>query len=422
MSNDPSWDDIFRSQPGAAPQGSSSAAQQQPPAQQPTRRELRDAEARQQGGSNRPPSASYRGRDSEPPKRTKRRLAWLWVLLSLLLIGAVGSFAAWSMFEPQIRKVLGWELPIDYTTSGNGEEVLVVIKSGDIGADVAQTLFTAGVTMTKESFYKLLLATDPAPTFQPGTYALEKEMSAKSALARLQDPTSRVTSKVTIPEGKTLAQVLGLLAAGTGIDVAEFEAASTDLAALGVPETEISLEGYLFPATYTFDPGIPAQVVLQIMVNRMYQSLDAAGVAVEDRHRVLTLAALIQKEGGSSDDFYKVSRVFTNRINTGMLLQSDATVSYGSGGTSISTTGAERSDASNPYNTYVHPGLPVGPIAAPGDDAIDAALHPADGPWLYFVLINGETGETAFSTTLAEHNAAVKVWQAWLRAHPDFDN
>jgi len=417
VSNDPSWNDIFRSQPGAEPQG------QPAPAAQPTRREMREAEGHHRPApSTRPPSASYRGAGGEPPVRKKRRLTWLWVLLTLLVIGAVGSVAAWTMFEPQIRKVLGWELPIDFTTTGNGEEALVVIKSGDIGSDVAKTLFDAGVTMTSESFYKLLLASDPAPTFQPGTYALQKEMSAKSALALLQDPASRVVSHVVIPEGKTIKQVLAALADGTGIDIAEFEAAAADLAGLGVPATEPSLEGYLFPATYTFDPGISAHDVLQIMVNRMYQSLDAAGVAVDDRHRVLTLAALIQKEGGSPTDFYKVSRVFTNRIDIGMLLQSDATVSYGSGGTSISTTGAERSDASNPYNTYVHPGLPVGPIAAPGDDAIDAALNPVDGPWLYFVLINGETGETAFSSTLAEHNASVKVWQAWLRAHPDFDN
>ena len=421
MNSDPSWDDIFRSQPAATPSGNS---QLEAPQQPLSRRAARDAEAQDSAPTRprRPTSASFRGSDGEPPKKRKRRLGWLWALLTILVIGAVGSVGVWHFFEPQVRKVLGWELPIDYTTSGNGTEALVVIKAGDIGSDIAKTLHEAGVTMTSEAFYKLLLGTDPAPTFQPGTYALQKEMSAKSALAALQDPTTHVTSKVAIPEGKTLPQVLKLLSEGTGIELTELEAASTDLAGLGVPTTEVSLEGWLFPATYTFDPGLPAHDVLQVLVNRMVQSLDAAGVPVDDRHRVLTLAALIQKEGGSAEDFYKVSRVFTNRIDMGMLLQSDATVSYGSGGTSISTTGAERSDSSNPYNTYVHPGLPVGPIAAPGDDAINAALNPVDGPWVYFVLINGETGETTFSTTLAEHNAAVKVWQAWLRAHPDFDN
>jgi UPF0755 protein len=112
--------------------------------------------------------------------------------------------------------------------------------------------------------------------------------------------------------------------------------------------------------------------------------------------------------------------VFQNRLDKKMLLQSDATVSYGAGSKTISTTAAQRADAGNKYNTYVHLGLPVGPIAAPGDDAIKAALHPANGPWLYFVLVNGYTGKTVFSTTLAQHNAAVLQWQAWSRAHPDF--
>lgn len=383
---------------------------------------MREAEGhhRHDEPSSRPPSASYRGGSGNPPKK-KRRLVWLWVLLSVLVIGAAGAFGAWTLFEPQIRKVLGWELPIDYTTTGNGVEALVVIKSGDIGSDVAATLFEAGVTMTSEAFYKLLLETTPAPTFQPGTYALQEQMSAASALALLQDPTSRVVSRVTLPEGRTLSSMLATLSAGTGISLEELQTASLDLASFGIPAEAPSLEGYLFPATYTFDPGIGAHDVLATMVARMFQSLDAAGVAPEDRHRVLTMAALVQYEGGTTSDFYKVSRVFTNRLEIGMLLQSDATVRYGAGGDSIFTTGAERADASNPYNTYVHPGLPIGPICAPGDAAIDAALNPADGTWLFFVLINGDTGESKFTTTLAEHNAAVREWQQWLADNPDFE-
>jgi UPF0755 protein len=142
---------------------------------------------------------------------------------------------------------------------------------------------------------------------------------------------------------------------------------------------------------------------------------------VTDRHRVLTLAGLVQKEGGPEVDFPKVARVFQNRIDQGMRLQSDATVSYGTGNKSIFTEDEERADASNPYNTYANDGLPIGPISAPGQAAIDAVLNPVPGPWLYFVLINGETGETAFSTTGAEHEAAVEVWQQWLRDNPDWN-
>jgi UPF0755 protein len=412
VSNDPSWDDIFTSQPKpTASQGDSAPL---------TRREMREAEERAAAKPAKKKSM-YDNGGATPPKK-KRRLGWLWALLAVLVIGGIGATAVWVLFEDKVREVLGWEIPIDYEGTGNGTEVQVVIKSGDIGIDISRTLAAAGVTMTSEAFYKLLLATDPAPTFNPGTYKLQQQMSAESALAALQDPANHVTAKVAIPEGTKLTKTLQLLADGTGVDLAEFETAAADLASFGIPAEAPSLEGYLFPATYTFDPDISAHDILARMVARAFESLDKAGVAVEDRHRVLTMAALIQKEGGSPEDFYKVSRVFYNRIDTGMLLQSDATVSYGSGGTSISTTAAERADASNLYNTYVHPGLPVGPIGAPGDDAIDAALHPIDGPWFYFVLINGETGETTFSETLAQHNAAVKVWQAWLRAHPDFDN
>jgi UPF0755 protein len=410
VSNEPSWGDIFDGQPRPATQ--------RPPI---TRRELRDAEASAAKGSR----SGGRGTGSgygAPPQKRKRRLGWLWALLIVLALGAGAAGGVWVLFEDKVRQVMGWELPIDYTGTGNGEEALVVIKSGDIGSDIAETLHDAGVTMTSKAFYRLLLSLDPAPTFIPGTYSLQKEMSAESALQALQDPANVVVSKVTIPEGTTIKKTLQRLADGTGIPLADFEAAAEDPTQFGVPKKAPSLEGFLFPATYNFDPGLDATGILQIMVDRTFQSLDSAGVAEKDRLKILSFAALIQKEGGSTKDFYKVARVFQNRIDRGMLLQSDATVSYGSGSTSIFTTGAERSDASNKYNTYVHPGLPFAPICAPGDDAIDAALHPAKGDWIYFVLVNGETGETKFSTTLAEHNAAVQQWQAWFAAHPDFSN
>jgi UPF0755 protein len=411
VSTEPSWGDIFNGQP-------------QPAAQRPpiTRRELREAESAASKGGRSSGGGSTGSGYGAPPKKRKRRLGWLWALLVVLALGAGAAGGVWVLFEDKVRAVMGWELPIDYTTTGNGEEALVVIKSGDIGSDIASTLHEAGVTMTSKAFYQLLLSLDPAPTFIPGTYSLQKEMSAESALAALQDPANVVVSKVTIPEGTTIKGTLQKLSDGTGIPLEEFQAAAEDPTQYGVPSKAPSLEGFLFPATYNFDPGQSATDILQTMVDRTYQSLDAAGVAPKDRLRVLSFAALIQKEGGSTKDFYKVARVFQNRLDKSMLMQSDATVSYGSGSKSIFTTGAERADASNKYNTYVHPGLPFAPICAPGDAAIDAALHPAKGSWIYFVLVNGETGETKFSNTLAEHNAAVQQWQAWFAAHPDFSN
>ena len=330
---------------------------------------------------------------------------------------------AWNTLQPQIRHVLGWD-QADYEGSGTGE-VVITITNGQIGSDVAKSLHEAGVTKSYEAFYRLLLAQDPQVEFHPGSYQLKLKMSAASALAALTDPANKVLTRVVIPEGTTLPGVikrLGEVSESTGVSTEELQAAAADPASFGLPAEAPSLEGYLFPATYTLDKGKSAHDILQTMVNEMLSRLDAAGVAPADRHRVLTLASITQKEGGSEDDFYKVARVWDNRIASGMNLQSDATVSYGSGGTTIGTSDEARADATNPYNTYAHAGLPIGPIANPGEKAIDATLHPADGPWLYFVLVNGETGETVFSSTLTEHNAAVKVWQKWLRDHPGFDD
>jgi UPF0755 protein len=357
-------------------------------------------------------------RRSRPPRRRRSR-AWIWILAILVVFGGTGSFVVWNAFGPQIRTVLGLEGATDYTGSGNGQVATVTIIQGQNGSDIAHSLQLAGVTKTSKVFYDLLLK---QPTvFSPGTYKLEKQMSAKAALADLVNPANRVISKVVIPEGKTLPQFLAILSKGTGVPLKDFQAAAKNYTALGVPKKAPSLEGFLFPATYQFDPGLPAKTILQRLVNRMYQSLNAAGVKPADRLHVLTLASIVQKEGGSTKDFYKVARVFQNRLDKPMNLESDATVAYGTGSTKIATTKAQRLDASNRYNTYANPGLPIGPIANPGDAAIKAALHPAAGPWFYFTLVNGYTGQTVFSTTLAQHNVAVVKYQTWLAAHPGFD-
>jgi UPF0755 protein len=356
-------------------------------------------------------------------KRRRRRLTWLWSLLIVVAVVVAGGAIVWTNFEPQVRHVLGWEAPVDYVGQGSGS-VIVTIKNGQIGSDVATTLQKAGVTKTYAAFYKLLLVQDPAVQFHPGSYKLKMKMSASAALAALSDPANKVFTRVTVPEGTTVQGVvkrLAELSESTGINEKKLQAAANDYKSYGLPEAAPNLEGYLFPATYTLEPNTSAHDILQSMVTKMFEVLDAAGVAPDDRHRVLTLASITQKEGGPESDFGKVARVWDNRIEQGMNLQSDATVSYGVNGTTISTTDAERADKKNPYNTYANPGLPVGPISNPGKAAIDATLHPAKGPWLYFVLVNGETGETVFSTTIEEHYAAVKIWQQWLRDHPGFD-
>ncbi|SDZ03800.1 endolytic transglycosylase MltG [Herbiconiux ginsengi] len=349
------------------------------------------------------------------PRRWLRRLIVAVVIVGLLT--AAGVFLS-NQFGAQVATLFAGQEVDDYEGTGSGE-VMFVVNDGDIGETIGDNLAAQGVVKSSAAFYDLLLKQDPAPVFQAGTFKLAEKMSAQAALDALQNPDNKVDYTVTIPEGSSAKGIYQELADVTGLPLADFEAAGANYVALGVPAQAPSIEGFLFPATYTFEPGQTAADMITTMVQRTFQSLDAAGVAPDDRFRVVTLAALIQKEAGSVDDMFKVSRVFTNRLDQGMNLESDATVAYGAGHSRVETTSAEREDASNLYNTYANPGLPIGPISNPGDDAINAALHPADGPWLYFVTINLDTGETVFSETADEHAAAVEQLQQWWADHPD---
>ena len=421
MTNEPSWDDIFAQQPAkdqAAALGPTAARTPSAFAGAPTsRRAAREAEGHRRGGSDGGGRGGGRGgRDDRAPK--KRNLLWLKITLPIvLLLGIPGAVAAygWLNYEEQIRELLGWELPNDYAGNGTDEEVIVTIRSGDIGEDVARELHDAGVTMTFDAFYDLLIEEEPDAAFIPGNYSLRAEMSARAAFDALQDPENKVTSSLLITEGEVLPNALEIIASTTGIPLADVQAAAADPTLYGLPATEVSLEGWLFPATYQLDGGETAQQIIQMLVDEMIARLDALGVAPENRHDILTMAALIQREAGSNpDDFYKVSRVFYNRLDQGINFESDATVAYGTGNLhTVWTTDEERADPNNPYNTYVHPGLPVGPIGLPGELAIQAAMTPADGPWLFFVPINLATGETKFSETAEEHEAAADQLRAW---------
>ncbi|WP_253259744.1 endolytic transglycosylase MltG [Subtercola boreus] len=342
------------------------------------------------------------------------------VVVTLVLVGGLAAAASAVIppLVPGIQKIFGGSsTAADFTGTGTGEKVDFVINSGDDGSMIGDNLAAQGIVGSSAIFYKLLL-TQPDVVFQPGTYTLSKQMSAQSALTALEDPANHVTNQVVIPEGTLAAEVLTTLSTDTGVPLTDLQAEAANFTQFGIDASAPNIEGYLFPATYTFEPNTSAKDLLKTMVDRTFQSLDTAGVPVADREKVLTLASVIQKEARLEPDFYKVSRVFTNRIADDMPLQSDATVAYGTGEKRVDTTDAERNDESNPYNTYVHTGLPVGPISNPGDTAIDAAMHPADGTWLYFVTINLDTGETVFSTSYDDHLKAVAQYQAWSAANP----
>lgn len=360
--------------------------------------------------------------DHDGPRRPKkkRRTGCLVALIIVLVIlggAAAGGIWVWNTYGDRITAVMGWGEPTDYADGQAGAEVFVTIVEGDDGQSISETLHAAGVTKTKEAFYEYLIAENANPTFYPGVFRLQEKMSSSAALAGITNEDNRVENSITIPEGYTAAQAITAIAAATGIPEAEFLAEAANYTQFGIPAEAPSIEGYLFPATYVFDPNSSGKDILQRLVDETFTRLDALGVAEADRFRILTLAALVQKESGpSQEDMRKIARVFLNRIDDGMLLQSDATVAYGAGITgTVWTTPEQRADTANLYNTYAHPGLPVGPISLPGEQALEAAIGPADGTWMYFVAVDLRTGETLFSDTYEQHLVAVDQLDDWCR-------
>ncbi|KQP71259.1 ABC transporter substrate-binding protein [Microbacterium sp. Leaf288] len=381
-------------------------------------------------------STSEIGHAPPPPNKKRRRIGgWIALGVVLLILGgiAAGGLYVWNTYEDKIREVMGWEEPKDYEAGLANGETFVTIAQGDTGSPISQSLYDAGVTKTPDAFYDFLITSGQNPTFQPGVYKLQKQMTSEAALAALMDPANKQEFTAQIPEGYTVEQTLARISEGTGIPLEELTAAAADSSAYGVPAAPDvvaaggqPLEGWLFPATYTFDPTVTAQSAIQTLVDRTLQSLDAAGVPVERRQEILTTASVVQREASSGADMQKVARVILNRLDannqeTFGKLQMDSTAQYGYGEMHDGTVSSseEALNDPNPWNTYVHTGLPVGPIANPGDVAIDAAMHPADGPWLYFVTVNLLTGETQFSSTYSEHLKYVEQWQQWCRDNPD---
>ena len=344
----------------------------------------------------------------------RRRLVFvsLALLITVVLIAGVATTAS-----DAIREFISKFQVADY--SGDpGPETLIVIEPGDDGAAVARKMVDADIILSFDAIYRDMLTADF--TIYPGTYSFPTKLSGQRALEILIEGKNRVVLQTTIPEGFKVSEVIAQLVADIGLDQKAIEEAIESIRDR-LPNDAPNAEGYLFPATYTFDPGVNAETVIKTMVDRTEAELAQYDISLKDSLDVINLAALIQDEARLTEDFFKVSRVFQNRLDIDMLLQSDATVNYGTNGKTVTTTDAQRADR-NPYNTYVFKGLPVGPISNPGELAIEAALRPADGDWLYFVTVNLKSGETKFSVTLAEHERAAQEFYAWLRENPDWND
>jgi len=347
--------------------------------------------------------------DTHRPNYAARRLAVAVIVVALLAVVVVGV-AVFARGMDGIRSLLG--SPPDYSGAGSGS-VVVQVQAGDSLSQIGTRLKTDGVVRSQGAFTKVASDNDKARLIGPGYYRLRHHMKASLALALLLDPRSLVASRVVVTEGMRMDAILLAIAKDTHLSLDQLKAPAADPASLGVPSwgRGHSLEGFLFPATYTLPPDATAHQALAAMVTRFNQeaaSIDLAGAAAA-QHRspsdVLTLASIVQREGRLDSDFPRIAEVFDNRLHRGIPLGSDATLYY------IKPLGYGLLTASDlklnsPYNTRLHAGLPPTPIVSPGDLALKAALNPPRGPYLYFVTID-KAGHAAFATTLSQFNALV---------------
>ena len=350
--------------------------------------------------------------------KPKRARSWIAALVSLAIVGGgitAGYFAFRDAFEGGVGAIID-RLTVEDYDGDPGAPVIIVIEPGETGEDVARKLVDADVIKSFDAIYRDMLNVEL--TIYPGHYEFPTQIPGLEALQILLAGENRVVVQVTIPEGLQLVEIVEVLVSELGVDREGLLQAIEDANATLPGET---LEGWLFPASYTFDPGVEPQTIIATMIARMEAELAGQGLGMDDGYDVLTLASIIQMEGRAEADLYKISTVFQNRLDRNIALQSDPTVKYYYEGSTDSFQEG-LADTDNPYNTYVYPGLPPGPISSPGAAAIDAAVNPADGDWLYFVSINLATGETVFSNTLAEHERAAELYRQWLRDNPGWDD
>lgn len=362
--------------------------------------------------------------ETERPRRRRRAGCGLLAMLlaAVLVVGAVVvSFSSLGSLVPGRDSVD----TSDYPGPGTGE-VEVTVQSGQSGSEIGSHLHEQGVVKSVGAFVNVASAQpDQAAAIQPGVYQMKKEMSAGDALDWLADPANRTAQGVTIREGMWRSEIYAALAESTGTEVADYEAAE-ESSELELPEEAGGdVEGWLFPATYEFEEGTSAVAQLNAMIEKTVAELESAGVARADWERTLIVASIVEGEAGEADRA-KVAQVVENRLAetdgpTVGMLQMDSTVHYIFQERGRAGTTDEMRASDDPYNTYQHKGLPPGPINSPGAAAIEAAAAPEDGPWLYFVTVNPDTGETKFATTQAEHDANVQEFQTWCDANRDED-
>ena len=295
-------------------------------------------------------------------------------------------------------------------------ETFVEIPQGAGVAEIRRRLIDAGVVQDEYTFRLALWWSGEARNLQAGEYRFEGALTPVQVLQRIGRG-QVYTQRITIREGLTIAEMARVYeTSGFGEARAFVDAAGNAALIKDLDPQAPDLEGYLFPETYALPRRAPASQLIGMMVDRfrtVYTDALRARAAEQGltTRQVVTIASLVEKETAKAEEHPLVAAVYRNRLRIGMPMQADPTVIYALQKAGRYDGNIRREDLQfdSPYNTYRYPGLPPGPIAAPGKASLEAALAPADVPYLFFVSRND--GSHVFAETLAQHNANVHEGQ-----------
>ena len=320
------------------------------------------------------------------------KITLLGLILSTLLIG----YFYQKLHSPHVR-----------------ENSIFKITSGETFAQINYRLFKAGLINDQRIFhyyakYKKLLT-----KFKVGEFTIPQGSSIPEVVYILVSGTPNLT-QVTIPEGKNMYEIADILAANKITSKKDFltEVRNKELMkSFSIPPSSPSLEGYLFPETYKFSPNSSAKYVIKTMLKLFH--LKTKNLYFNhpflSKHEIINLASIVEKETGAKFERPLIAGVFTNRLKKKMRLQSDPTTVYGMWDRYKGNIKKSDLLEYTPYNTYKIPALPLGPIANPSLEAIEAVLQPAHTNYLYFVSKND--GTHVFSETYKSHREAVDAYQ-----------
>lgn len=327
-----------------------------------------------------------------------RRLVLLVLVLGVL--GAGGAWWTWNQFDAPYR---------GYSDA----EVFVEVSPGSSTADIAGRLAAMGVVRDPLMFRLAVRSAQADRRLQAGEYRFFDPSSPKEIIARLRRGDT-FNHTLTFPEGLTIREMGAIFErAGLGTEQ-EFVRAAADKSLIAdLDPTAKSLEGFLFPSTYSLPRNAGAVGVVRAMVKEFKKELGAEPLpeGIRSIRDLVTLASIVEKETGDASERGIVAAVYRNRLKIRMPLQCDPTVIYALmlRGRWDGNIRKDDLQLDSPYNTYRYPGLPPGPIASPGRASMDAVRHPADVTYLYFVSRND--GTHVFASTLAEHNRNVRAYQ-----------